>query len=89
MSSGFRCQLSLTLAVMARSSREFTWAMLQCKIADLLQIVAEMQRVSEQAQHAANLREAVGSKRRQMGSIDAATVAENQARVLYSSHVFC
>ena len=42
------------------------------------QIGAEMQRVAEQAQHAANLREAVGLQRRQMGSIDAATVAENQ-----------
>ncbi len=52
--------------------------MLRCETEDLLQIGAEMQRVSEQAQHAANLREAVGSKRRQMGSIDAATVAENQ-----------
>ena len=67
------------LAVMARSSISVTWAMLQCETPDLLQIVAEMQRVSEQAQHAANLREAVGSQRRQMGSIDAATVAENQA----------
>ena len=51
----------------------------QCIHADAPQIGAEMQRVAEQAQHAANLREAVGAQRRRMGSIDAATVAENQA----------
>ena len=45
-----------------------------------LQIEAEMKRVAQQLQHAADLKEAVAAQRHQMGSIDAATVEENQVQ---------
>ena len=46
----------------------------------LLQIGAEMKRVAQQSQQAADLKEAVTAQRRQMGSMDAATVEENQVQ---------